>query len=200
LLSLIAPNQGSATDLSRLVSDLKQGGYVIVLRHVATDDRQQDVYPFQFENMAAQRQLSDKGRENARQLGAAFSRLGIPIGDVYTSKLNRAAETGKLVSGKEVMTSAQLTDSGAGSASAMARPGGGGNAELGRALCQLANTAPKSGTNTILVTHKTNIGDAFGKDFGDVQEGEASIFKPSPSGEPSLVARVKAVELVQDSN
>ena len=90
----------------------------------------------------------------------------------------------------------ELTDSGAGSATAMARPGGGGNAALGRALREMANTAPKSSTNTIIVTHKTNIADAFGKDWGDVQEGEASVFKPGGSGQAALVGRVQANEWI----
>jgi hypothetical protein len=44
------------------------------------------------------------------------------------------------------------------------------------------------------VTHKTNITDAFGKSFGDVQEGEALVYKPDPSGTPTFVGRVKAEE------
>ena len=144
--------------------------------------------------MSKQRQLSDKGRQVAREIGDAIKALGIPVGDIYTSRLNRAIETGKLMSGKDETPVKELTDSGAGSAAAMGRPGGGGNAELGRALRQLANTAPKAGTNTVLITHKTNIGDAFGKDWDNVQESEASVFKPGAAGEPVLVARVKAAE------
>jgi broad specificity phosphatase PhoE len=189
--SIIASVPGKAADLSQVVSALKQGGHVIVIRHTATDESQKDIYPFDFANMSAQRQLSEKGREAARQLGSAIKSLGIPVGDIYTSKLNRAVETGKLLSGKEVIPSNALTDSGAGSASAMAAPGS-GNLALGRALRDLANAAPKPGTNTILVTHKTNIADAFGKDFGDVQEGEAMIYKPASGGAAVLVARVKA--------
>ena len=184
----------NASDLSTLLPTLKEGGHVIVFRHVATDDSQKDVYPFKFEDMAAQRQLSEKGRDAARQLGSALRSLGIPVGEIYTSRLNRGVETGKLLTAKEVTPMNELTDSGAGSATAMAKPGGGGNAALGRALREMANTAPKSGTNTIIVTHKTNIADAFGKDWGDVQEGEASVFKPSGSGQAALVGRVQASE------
>jgi hypothetical protein len=39
-------------------------------------------------------------------------------------------------------------------------------------------TAPKAGTNTILITHYPNILAAIGKDWFDVKEGEASIFRP----------------------
>ena len=187
--------QASAADLTSLVSSLKAGGYVIVVRHVATDDSQKDVYPFRFDDMTAQRQLSEAGREMARQLGTAIKRLGVPIGEVYTSKLNRAVETGKLLTGKDVSPVDELTDSGAGSASAMASPEA-KNAKVGRIVRDLVNTTPKAGLNTLAITHKTNIADAFGKDFADVREGEALVFKPSASGPPVLVARVQANEWI----
>jgi bisphosphoglycerate-dependent phosphoglycerate mutase len=69
---------------------LKSGGYVIVFRHGATDESQKDIFPFNFEDMSAQRQLNDKGRNTARDIGASLAKLGVPIGDVYTSRLNRA--------------------------------------------------------------------------------------------------------------
>jgi len=187
--------QASAADLTSLVSSLKAGGYVIVVRHVATDDSQKDVYPIRFDDMTAQRQLSEAGREMARQLGVAIKRLGAPIGEVYTSKLNRAVETGKLLTGKDVSPVDELTDSGAGSASAMASPEA-KNAKVGRIVRDLVNTTPKAGLNTLAITHKTNIADAFGKDFADVREGEALVFKPSASGPPVLVARVQANEWI----
>jgi hypothetical protein len=197
IFSLIISTAGHALDTGQLLSDLKQGGYVIVFRHVETDESQKDIYPFKFDEMSAQRQLSDKGRDTARQIGRQLIVLNIPIGDIYTSKLNRAVETGKLISGKDVTPMTELTDSGAGNPSSMARPGGGGNAELGAALRKLANSAPKDGTNTIIVTHKTNIADGLGKDWNDVKEGEASVFKPSRSDGPTLVGRIQANELIR---
>jgi hypothetical protein len=56
----------------------------------------------------------------------------------------------------------------------------------------LINAAPKAGTNTLIVTHKTNIADAFGKEASDVQEGEAFVCRSSGSAPSALVARVKA--------
>ena len=49
---------------------------------------------------------------------------------------------------------------------------------------------PEKGKNTFLITHKPNIIDALGKDWFDVKEGEASIFKPENS-RYRLVARVQ---------
>jgi len=190
-LFLLSCSGGFAEESRELVSALKHGGYVIVFRHGATDDSQKDIYPFNFDDMKTQRQLSEKGRDMARQIGAAIKKLGIPIGEVYTSRLNRAIETGKLLSDQEVRPVDALTDSGAGSTSAMASPTG-GNAKAGLALRELINAAPKAGTNTLIVTHKTNIADAFGKEASDVQEGEAFVYRSSGSAPSALVARVKA--------
>jgi phosphohistidine phosphatase SixA len=191
LVLLLGCSRVSAEDPRELVSALKQGGYVVVFRHVATDDSQKDIYPFDFDDMKAQRQLSEKGRDMARQIGAALKKLGIPVDEIYTSRLNRAIETGKLLSGKDARPVDGLTDSGAGSASAMANPAG-GNAKAGLALRELVNAAPKAGTNTFIVTHKTNIADAFGKEAGDVQEGEAFIYRSNGSAPSAFVTRVKA--------
>ncbi|ANW05684.1 histidine phosphatase family protein [Bradyrhizobium icense] len=187
--------QGYAADLNGLVSSLKGGGYVIVFRHGATDDSQKDVYPFKFDDMSAQRQLSEKGRALARDLGAALAKLGVPIGEVYTSQLNRAVETGKLISGKDVSPVDALTDSGAGNPSAMANPDG-KNAKIGRAIRGLVDVPPKAGVNNVAVTHKTNVADAFGKEFGDIREGEALVYKTSSSGPAVLVARVQPGEWI----
>jgi phosphohistidine phosphatase SixA len=174
---------------------LKQGGYVLVLRHGATDESQKDVYPFVFDDMKKQRQLSDQGRKVAREMGAAIKALGIPIGQTYSSKLNRAIETGSLVSAAHVTPVKELTDSGAGSASAMANPNG-GNTKTGTAILALVNRAPATGTNNLLVTHKTNIADAFGKGLADVKEAETLIYRPNPSGPPTLIGRVQASEWI----
>ena len=50
---------------------------------------------------------------------------------------------------------------------------------------------PDPGTNTLIVTHKPNIIDALGKDWFEIKEGEASIFRPDGSGKYSLVGRVQ---------
>jgi len=84
----------------------------------------------------------------------------------------------------------ELTDSGAGSASAMANPDG-KNANAGRAMRELVNTPPKTGLNNLAVTHKTNVADAFGKEFSDIREGEALVYKTSASGPAVLVTRVQ---------
>jgi len=61
----------------------------------------------------------------------------------------------------------------------------------------MAGTLPEAGKNTLIVTHKPNIIDAFGKDWFEVKEGEASVFKPDRAGKAVCVARVQAVDWIK---
>ncbi|WBL82810.1 histidine phosphatase family protein [Bradyrhizobium xenonodulans] len=187
--------QAAAADTPDLIASLTQGGYVLVFRHTATDDSQKDVYPFKFDDMSAQRQLSEKGRDMARRIGTAVKELAIPVGDAYSSRLNRAIEAGRLISGQEVKPVDALTDSSNASASGMANPTG-ANAKAGQAVRQLVDSPPKAGTNNFLITHKTNIADAFGKEAGDVQEGEAFVYRASGSGPASFAGRIKPADWI----
>ena len=183
-------------NLSVLLPSLQQGGYVLVLRHGATDSQQSDVYPLNYKDMTAQRQLSEQGREVARQMGSALVSLGIPIGSVITSRLNRAVETGRLVAGKDVKGMEELNDSTMGSASAMAGSSVSGKQRYATALRQLVATRPEFHTNTLIVTHKTNVQDAFGKEWTDIKEGECLLFRPGDSASPTPIARIEASEWI----
>ena len=176
-------------DVKTLAAQLKQGGHVIVFRHGATNRDQADTDPFNFDNVAKQRQLSDKGREVALQVGAAYRKLGIPIGEVYTSKFNRAVETGKLVSGHDVVSTLDFTEGGL-----VVTPIE--NDRRAEVLRKMAATRPAAGKNTLIVTHKPNIVDAFGRDWFEVKEGEATVFRPDGFGKLIPVARIQAVDWI----
>jgi phosphohistidine phosphatase SixA len=196
LVTCPAPALSQSSDFGILVKDLKSGGYVIVFRHGATDESQRDVYPFKFDDMSAQRQLSEKGRETARQIGEAFTALGIPVGVVYSSRLNRAVETARLIGRKDVTLADTLTDSGAGNPSSMANPTG-KNAQAGKSLRAITDAPPDQSSNNLVVTHKTNITDAFGKDFSDIGEGEAIVLHLKPgSSSSTFVRRVLAKDWI----
>ena len=176
-------------DMQALVSVMKQGGYVIVFRHGATNRDQADTDPLHLDNIAKQRLLSEQGKRVAMQVGEAFKRLGVPLGKVYTSKFNRAVETGRLMSGREVTSTLDVTEGGL-----VVTPIE--NGRRAEALKKMAGNVPEAGKNTLIVTHKPNIMDAFGKDWFDVKESEASIFKPDSSGKAVLVARVQAADWI----
>jgi broad specificity phosphatase PhoE len=180
------------SQLVALSPALQRGGYVIVVRHGATDPRQSDVYPLNYDDMTRQRQLSEHGREIAREMGTGLNALQIPIGKVYTSRLNRAQETGRLIAGKDVTWKIELNDSSMGSTSAMTGSAVTGNLRSAAALRQLVNARPDPGTNTLVVTHKTNIQDAFGKAWADIREGESLLFRPDGSDGHEPLARIPA--------
>jgi phosphohistidine phosphatase SixA len=178
------------TDMKALLTDMKRGGYVIVFRHGATHRDQADTDPLNPDDIAKQRQLSEKGKEVAKEVGDSFKRLGIPLGQVYTSRFNRAIETGKLVSGGEVTTSVDITEGGL-----VVTPIE--NDRRAEMLRKMVAAKPEAGKNTLIVTHKPNIIDAFGKDWFEVKEGEASVFKPDGTGKAEPMARLQAVDWIK---
>jgi phosphohistidine phosphatase SixA len=182
-----APTKPS--NLEELVTDMKKGGYVIVLRHGATNADQADTDPFHLDNIGSQRLLSEKGRDVAKRVGDSFRTLGIPLGKVYSSEFNRATETAQLVSGKAPTTTPDLTEGGL-----VVSPTE--NARRAKALKALAAVVPDAGSNTLIVTHKPNILDAFGEDWFASKEGEASVFRPDGSNNLVLVARVQAADWI----
>jgi phosphohistidine phosphatase SixA len=165
---------------------LKGGGYVLVMRHGATHQDQADTDPLNLANVTKQRQLNDVGRAKAKEIGAAMKKLGIPVGQVITSQYFRAIETGRLLGFGEPQTTADVSEGGQ-----VVTPIE--NNRRTAALRKLAATAVP-GTNVLVVSHKPNILDAFGKDWFDVREAEISIFKPDGAGSYQLVARVQADE------
>jgi len=154
-----------------------------VFRHGATNADQADPEPLNLDIVTAQRQLSDKGRADAKAVGDAFRAAGVPIGKSYSSRFYRAVETARLIGGKEPQATLDISEGGL-----VVSPNE--NSRRSLALRTLVTTTPDPGTNTLIVTHKPNILDAFGRDWFEVKEGEASIFKPESSGF-TLVARVQ---------
>ena len=78
-----------------LLEALREGGFVIYFRHAATDtaiDQNVD-----FEYCATQRNLSQRGRDQAAEIGAGFEALGIPVGEVRSSEFCRTQETAELI-------------------------------------------------------------------------------------------------------
>jgi broad specificity phosphatase PhoE len=161
---------------------LRAGGLVLVVRHGATSPDQADTDPLNFDNIAAQRNLNDKGKALAKAFGDALRQAGVPIGKVYTSKYNRAYETAVIAGFPDIEKTADLTEGGL-----IVSPNE--NNRRAAAFRQMLAMAPKDRTNTVLITHQPNIVAALGKNWFDVKEGETSIFRPT-DGSYKLVARI----------
>jgi broad specificity phosphatase PhoE len=197
LLSAVVSSQPASAQ-PEWIGDLRHGGYVIVFRHGATYTDQAKTDPMSNPNKdpmsnptsgkaaAGERQLNSEGRAQAKSIGEAMHKLAIPVGVVMTSPLQRAVDTGKLLGFGEVSANPDLAEAGAAVAADE-------NKRRADALRKLVAAAPSSG-NLVIVSHKPNITEAFGKDWSDLSEGEASVFKPDGNGGYKLVVRIKADE------
>ena len=166
-----------------VVPALQRGGYVLFIRHGQTHPDQADTDPLNLDNIKAQRHLTDAGREQAKAIGAALKKLVIPVGKILASKLYRAQETARLLGVGEVEATLHVTEGGQ-----VVTPNE--NQRRAAALSNLLSTIPPSGKNIVIVSHRPNLQDAAGKEFGDLGEGEVAIFQPLGDGKFKLVARV----------
>ena len=195
LLPMVAFSQAQAADSGWLES-VRKGGYVIVVRHGLTTSDKSDpmANPAKgadsMSNMAkkgtGERQLSEEGRAQAKAIGEAMHKLNVPVGMVMTSPLQRAVDTGTLLGYGSTTTNPDLGESGPALSAEE-------NARRADAMRKLAGQRPAD-KNLVLVSHKPNILEAFGKDWSNVTEGEASVFEPDGKGGYKLIVRVKSDE------
>jgi len=178
----VAATAQSPTDL---LPELKKGGYVLFIRHPRTNPDQADTDPLHLDNIKAQRELSDDGRKQAKALGESFRALGIPVEKVISSKFQRAQEAARLLAVGEVTTSIDVSEGGLVVSTNE-------NQRRAKALRQVLSTQPAKGKNLVVVSHKPNLQDAAGKEFGDLDEGETVVFRPLGDGTFKAVARVKS--------
>ena len=82
----------AADDLSLL----RQGGVVALMRH-ATAPGTGDPHDFTLGDCTTQRNLSDEGREQARETGQRLKEAGLAFGFVGTSQWCRTRETAELL-------------------------------------------------------------------------------------------------------
>ena len=187
-----APTAASETPLggAALVQALKQGGYVLVFRHAATDQAQVDEFAAALraggaggdltppDDCARQRNLNQGGRDQSLAIGAAFRRLGIR-GEVIASPYCRTRETAQLAfdSYQTEVALTMILDAEVDRTTV----------EAGRRL--IVARVPTGG-NRVVVTHTPNM-VAMGLPL--IAEGEAVILETDGSTW-RMVAQVKADE------
>jgi phosphohistidine phosphatase SixA len=154
-----------------LVQSLQQGGYTILLRHMSTSPFNPDSAVFDIDDCTTQRNLSEKGRQQAQRIGESFEKLGISVDQVLSSPYCRCMDTGQLAFG-EVSSSEVLRvgDS---------RPGSGRD-DPGVAIRKLLDTSPAAGKNNVLIAHSITLLYAYG--LTGKPEGVAHVFRPSGLG------------------
>ena len=157
---------GAAPNDAALWQRLRGGGHVLLMRHAATDPGIGDPPGFVLERCASQRNLSDAGRRDARRIGDALRRRGIPIGEVLSSRWCRCLDTARLAFGRA--EPAPMLDS-------MFRD------EDARRRGKVAEVQARAGRHTgeanlVLVTHDINIRALVGE---SVAQGDIVVTRPA---------------------
>jgi phosphohistidine phosphatase SixA len=161
-----------------IVEKLRSGGYVLYMRHASTDFTQNDRMSRSYEDCANQRNLTDKGREEARSVAAHIKRLDIPIGEVLASPFCRTMETALLAFGK---------------ARPMAEVRGGParNDDPARyePLKRILSTKIDKKENLAISGHGNPFHAVAGPPY--LAEGEIAVVRPEGDGRFSLIARIR---------
>ena len=167
----------AAQPSAELLSRLREGGYVLYLRHTSTDFSQNDSRMTSFEDCASQRNLTDRGRDEARTLGEHVKRLKIPVGEVLASPFCRTMETARLAFGKATATNDVR----------------GGPVEAARyeALRKLLSSPVAKGTNRVISSHGNPFYALAGPPY--LAEGETAVVRPE-GGRFSVLARIRLAD------
>jgi phosphohistidine phosphatase SixA len=153
------PTRAATPDHAALITRMRQGGHIILMRHAATVPGVGDPDGFVLTQCASQRNLSDQGRADAVRIGEAFMRLGIPVADVLSSRWCRCLDTARLAFGR--VTPAPMLDS-------MFRESADGSARKQQQVASWLRDHHPAG-NVVMVTHDVNIQALAGR---VVRQGE----------------------------
>jgi hypothetical protein len=173
-----APDPARALEGAALVKALRAGGLTLYFRHTATDFSQGDTAMKGYDDCTLQRNLSDEGRRQAREIGEAIRRLALPVGEVIASPFCRTMETGRLMFGRAEASTVVRGYEGTSSA----------NADYSRLVALLASPPAAPGTLRMITSH----GNPFRAVAGPphLEEGEAAVLEPAAGGF-RVVARIR---------
>jgi phosphohistidine phosphatase SixA len=150
---------------AKLLSELRAGGYVLYFRHAATDFNQNDRSMKSYEDCSSQRNLNDRGRADARAVGAAIRHLAIPVGSVLASPFCRTVETAQLVFGRAEKT--QQVRGG---------PAAPLDSDRYAPLRKLLVAPVAKGANAAIISHANPFYSVAGPPY--LAEGEAAVIHP----------------------
>jgi phosphohistidine phosphatase SixA len=165
LAVMVPPASAQMLAGEALVKALRQGGYVIVMRHASSPREVPNKQTADADNAKMERQLDEAGRAASVAMGRALRDLKLPVGEVLTSPTYRALQTVRLAQLPNPRAQTQLGDGG--------QSMQGITDAQGEWLRERVTHLP-SGSNTIIVTHMPNISRAFPA-WGAVGDGEAVI-------------------------
>ena len=94
---LLGGGGAAADDAAALWAALRAGGRIALIRHTEAPGGAGDPTGFRLDDCTTQRNLSDKGRADARRLGERFRDNRIAVGTVLSSRWCRCRETAALM-------------------------------------------------------------------------------------------------------
>ena len=166
----------------RLIDALREGGYVLIMRHPSSPrlgPTRADAHPG---NDRLERQLDTRGSQMVRAMGASIKALAIRVSPVYCSPAFRAREAFKLAGFEEIVIAPELAD-------LAVSEGAFGDVTQTRWLKQHSARIPQCRSNTLLMTHLPNLLAAFDR-IDAVEAGEMLVYRPAQADMGTLVARV----------
>lgn len=184
-LLLLTGTMALAQGIARedIADALREGGYVIVMRHASAPRDLPDETTANPDNVNLERQLDAAGRAAAAAMGEAIRSRGILIAEVLSSPTYRTIETARRMGFSDIRPVDELSNEGM-------RASGEEYAAWLR-----ANVAePPDAGNRLLVTHGPNVATAFPEHAAGMGEGEALIFRPESNDDPVMVARIAIAE------
>ncbi|MCG8613646.1 MAG: histidine phosphatase family protein [Pseudomonadales bacterium] len=151
-----------------LIEALKQGGYIVYLRHAKTlqGSESRDQKDLDFKRCETQRNLSEAGQTQAKKIGKTIKALQIPIAQIWASPYCRTKDTAMAVFGNYEV------DSNLAFSIAKNQPE---SQRLGNYLRSAMLSADLDNGNVVFVGHTANLKDGLG--IWPKPEGVAVIFK-----------------------
>jgi len=84
------------------LNQVRQGGFVLYMRHGNTDNSKPDRVPsVDLKDCSTQRPLTDEGRQLAAQVGKSIRAARIPVAEIHVSPLCRAKESAQAAFGNK---------------------------------------------------------------------------------------------------
>jgi phosphohistidine phosphatase SixA len=182
--NLVLPASAAGTaeqlaDLSSVLGELREGGFVIYFRHTSSVQTGASDEAADLTKCETQRNLSAEGRAQAIQIGKAFQALKIPVGSVTTSPFCRTKDTAELAFGRFTVSNDLYFSIGTDA---------GETKRFAESLRRMLSTPPAKATNAVIVSHTANLREAAG--IWPKPEGVAYVFRPLPGGKFKAIAMI----------
>jgi len=164
-----------------IVKQLREGGYVLYMRHGNTDTSRPDQPNMDMNDCATQRILSDEGRRIVKKVGNSIRKAKIPVGDIFSSPLCRTKETALIAFGKNATVNVLLRYT--------ASMDDKEKLQALDTIRELISTPVQGKTNRVIVAHSQNMMALIG--YLPSPEGTVVIFKPLGNKQFKYIASVK---------